>query len=149
MPIDRAEQLDDFGACHITRPEDIRDLFVPNFYFGCEADDPITSWAFKSQVNPFGVKLNAIFGSDIGHFDVPDMTAVLVEAYEGVEDGLITEDDFRDFVFANPVRFWTDVNPNFFTGTAVETQVQRFLGKAHFPLPLGEGEGEGTALGRR
>ena len=127
LPIDRAEQLDDFGACGITRPEDIRDLFVPNFYFGCEADDPITSWAFNRRANPFGVKLNAIFGSDIGHFDVPDMTEVLVEAYEGVEDGLITEDDFRDFVFANPVRFWTDVNPNFFTGTAVETQVQRFL----------------------
>jgi len=102
-------------------------LFVPNFYFGCEADDPITSWAFKSQVNPFGGRLNALFGSDIGHFDVPDMTEVLVEAYEGVADGLITEEDFRDFVFGNPVRFWTGLNPNFFKGTAVESQVQQFL----------------------
>ena len=76
--IDKTEKLDDFARCGIKRPEDIRDLFVPNFYFGCEADDPITSWAFKRQVNPFGVKLNTLFGSDIGHFDVPDMTEVLV-----------------------------------------------------------------------
>jgi hypothetical protein len=127
LPSDKAEQLDDFGRCGITRLEDIRDLFVPNFYFGCEADDPVTSWAFKSQVNPLGARLNTLFVSDIGHFDVPDMTDVLVEAYEGVEDGLITEEDFRDFVFANPVRFWAGVNPNFFKGTAVESQVQKFL----------------------
>ena len=124
---DKAAQPDDFAPCQIERPEDIRDLFVPNFYFGCEADDPINAWAFNRRVNPFGVRLNALFGSDIGHFDVPDMTEVLVEAYEGVEDGIITEEDFHDFVFANPVRFWTALNPNFFKGTAVETQVQKFL----------------------
>ena len=55
------------------------------------------------------------------------MTEVLVEAYEGVEDGIITEDDFRDFVFGNPVRFWAGMNPNFFKGTAIESQVQKFL----------------------
>ena len=47
-------QLDDFRACGIKKAQDIRDLFVPNFYFGCEADDPMTSWAFKNQVNPYG-----------------------------------------------------------------------------------------------
>jgi predicted TIM-barrel fold metal-dependent hydrolase len=125
--MERPEQLDDFGACGINKASDIRDLFVPNFYFGCEADDPVNSWAFKDSVNPYGAKLNAIFGSDIGHFDVPDMTEVLVEAYEGVEGGIITEDNFRDFVFGNPVRFWTAGNPNFFKGTAIESQVQQFL----------------------
>jgi hypothetical protein len=87
----------------------------------------VTSWAFQDKVNPYGAKLNPIFGSDIGHFDVPDMTKVLVEAYEGVEDGIITEDNFRDFVFGNPIRFWTAMNPNFFKGTVVESQVQKFL----------------------
>jgi predicted TIM-barrel fold metal-dependent hydrolase len=125
--MERPEQLDDFEACGIKKASDIRDLFAPNFYFGCEADDPVNSWAFKDNVNPYGAKLNAIFGSDIGHFDVPDMTEVLVEAYEGVEDGILTEDNFRDFVFGNPVRFWTAGNPNFFKGTAVESQVQKFL----------------------
>ena len=56
--------------------EDIRDLFVPNFYFGCEADDPINAMAFDTRKLPFGAKLNAIFSSDIGHWDVPDMTEV-------------------------------------------------------------------------
>jgi predicted TIM-barrel fold metal-dependent hydrolase len=125
--MERPEQLDDFAACGVKTAEDIRDLFVTNFYFGCEADDPVTSWAFKSNVNPFGAKLGALFGSDIGHFDVPDMTEVLVEAYEGVEDGTLSEEDFRDFVFGNPVRFWAGMNPNFFKGTAVESQVQKFL----------------------
>lgn len=125
--MDKPAQLDDFAACDIKKPQDIRDLFVPNFYFGCEADDPVTSWAFNRKVNPYGARLNTLFGSDIGHFDVPDMTEVLVEAYEGVEDGLMTEEDFRDFVFANPARFWTAVNPNFFKSTAVESQVHKFL----------------------
>jgi hypothetical protein len=34
-----------------------------------------------------------------------DMAHVVPEAYELVGDGLISEDDFRDFVCANAVRF--------------------------------------------
>jgi predicted TIM-barrel fold metal-dependent hydrolase len=131
--MERPEQLDDFAACKIKKAQDIRDLFVPNFYFGCEADDPVNSWAFKNNVNPYGARLNALFGSDIGHFDVPDMTEVLVEAYEGVEDGILTEEEFRDFVFGNPVRFWAGTNPNFFKGTAVESQVQKVLTETNHP----------------
>jgi len=33
---------------------------------------------------------------------------------------LISETDFRDFVFANPVRLWAGNNPDFFKGTVVE-----------------------------
>ena len=121
------DELDDFARCQIEQPQDIRDLFVPNFYFGCEADDPVNAWAFNTNVNPLGTKLNAVFGSDIGHFDVPNMTDVLGEAYEGVEDGVMTEDDFCEFVFANPVRLWTGMNPDFFKATAVEGQVNQFL----------------------
>jgi hypothetical protein len=68
-----------------------------------------------------------VFGSDIGHFDVPDMTQVLPEVYELVEHKLIDEQDFRDFVFANPVKLWAGNNPAFFKGTAVEAQVNRLL----------------------
>jgi predicted TIM-barrel fold metal-dependent hydrolase len=114
------EELDDFSACRIDRAETIRDLFVPSFYFGCEADDPINAWAFDRRKNPFGARLNTLFGSDIGHFDVPDTTEVVPEAYEMVEHGLIDADDFRDFTFANAVRFFGTVNPDFFRGTVVE-----------------------------
>ena len=111
--------LDDYSACKITRKEDWRDLYVTPFYFGCEADDRTNGWAFNARANPFGARLNAIFSSDIGHFDVPDMTKVLPEAYELVEDEVITSQDFRDFTFANVVRLFGTQNPKFFEGTAV------------------------------
>jgi hypothetical protein len=122
---DPDSSLDDFSACGIEHPEDIRELFVPRFYFGCESDDPMNSWAFRA--NSFGARLGAVFGSDIGHFDVPDMTKVLPEAYEQVEGKLIDEQDFRDFVLVNPVKLWAGNNPNFFKGTAVEAQADAIL----------------------
>jgi hypothetical protein len=53
------------------------------------------------------------------------MREVGEEAHELVDDGVITEEDFRDFVFANPARLWTDMNPDFFKGTVVEGQVAK------------------------
>ena len=124
--------LDDWAQCGIEKAEDIKDLFVENFYFGCEADDPINATAFNAKMNPFGARLKAIFSSDIGHWDVPDMEEVLEEAHEMVEHELITETDFRDFVFTNPTTLWTGTNPDFFKGTAVEDAVDKLLadGKA-------------------
>ena len=121
------EDLDDYFRCQITKKEDIRDLFVPRFYFGCEADDPTNAWAFNRQASPLRARLNALFSSDIGHFDVPDMTDVVPEAYELVEHGLLTDGDFQDFMFSNAVRFWGEVNPDFFKGTVVEKQAQEVL----------------------
>jgi predicted TIM-barrel fold metal-dependent hydrolase len=121
-----AEELDDFAVSGVTRPEDIRDIFQRNFYFGSEADDRMTAVAFDEKLNHFGIKLNAILGSDIGHWDVPDMNHVMVEAYEMVEDGHITEDDFRAFSFSNVVGMHTGMNPDFFKGTAVEAEVEKF-----------------------
>jgi predicted TIM-barrel fold metal-dependent hydrolase len=121
------EDMDDYFRCRIGKKEDIKDLFIPRFYFGCEADDPVNAWAFKRDANPMGARLNALFSSDIGHFDVPDMAAVVPEAYELVEHGLIDDNDFRDFMFTNAVRFWGEVNPDFFKGTAVEKQAAEVL----------------------
>ena len=121
------ENLDDYAACKITKKQDLRDLFVDSFYFGCEADDPVNAWAFNSKANPYGARINALFGSDIGHFDVQDMAGVVPEAYELLEDGLVNEGDFRDFTFANAVRFWGTANPNFFKGTAVEKEAAAVL----------------------
>src|SRR5207249_4409320 len=124
------EDVDGYFRCRIERKEDIRELFVPRFYFGCEADDPINAWAFNRRANPMGARLNAVFSSDIGHFDVPDMAAVVPEAYELVEHELITDEDFQDFMFTNAVRFWGEVNPDFFKGTVVETAVADVLARA-------------------
>jgi hypothetical protein len=124
------EHLDDYWRCEITRKEDFKDLYVNRYYFGCEADDPINAWAFNEKALPMGARLNAFFSSDIGHFDVPDMTEVVPEAYELVEHGLLDDDDFRDFTFANAVRFWGEVNPDFFKGTAVEREAAEVLAKS-------------------
>ena len=53
--------------------------------------------AFDARRNPGGVRLGALFGSDIGHWDVPLMEDVLGEVYEPVEkDGLPTgQSDLR------------------------------------------------------
>ena len=83
--------------------------------------------AFNTKATPFGAKLRAVFSSDIGHWDVPDMTEVTEEAYELVEHGMMTEADFREFVFVNPTKLWTDMNPDFFKGTRVEPAVTTLL----------------------
>jgi hypothetical protein len=106
---------------------------VPNFYFGCEPDDPVNAWAFHAKANPFNAKLHAIMGSDIGHFDCVDMTDVFTEAHELVDEGLMAEEDFCDFVFGNPVRLWASADPDFFKGTVVEKQAADYLARESAP----------------
>jgi hypothetical protein len=74
-------------------------------------------------------RLNAFFSSDIGHFDVPDMTEVVPEAYELVEHGLLDENDFRDFVFENAVRFWGEVTRTSSRAPWVEKQAAEVLAR--------------------
>jgi predicted TIM-barrel fold metal-dependent hydrolase len=122
-----ARDLDEFNLTGVERKEDFKRLYVERFFFGCEADDPINAWAFNDKVNPMGAKLKAVLASDIGHFDVTDITEIAEEAYEGVEHGLMSQDDFRAFVFENPVDLWTAGNPDFFKGTVVEAAVDKRL----------------------
>jgi predicted TIM-barrel fold metal-dependent hydrolase len=126
-PVEAEDTLDEWAACGITTAGDIKGLFTDRFYFGCEADDPLTSLAFNTRVNPFGAELRAMMGSDIAHWDVPDMSEVLAEAWEMVEHQWIDEDAFEAFTFTNPVRFYTGTNPTFFKGTVVEAAVDRML----------------------
>ncbi len=121
---ENAHELDDFAAAQISSADDLRTLFAERLYFGCEADDPTTAWAFDPRGK---TRLRPILGSDVGHFDVIDMSEVLEEAYELVDDGLITEADFRDFVFANTARLHTALNPDFFKGTVVEDAVAKHI----------------------
>jgi len=119
--------VDEFAAVQISRPEDLRDRFVPHFYFGCEADDRANAWGFATQLNPGGSRLNAVLGSDIGHWDVLDMRTVLVESRELVECGAITDTDFRDLVCDNAIRLHAGMNADFFAGTAVESYARTLM----------------------
>jgi hypothetical protein len=64
-----------------------------------------------------------VFSSDFTHFDVPDFAEVVPEAFEMLERGHMTEQDFREFTFTNAARLHTGNNPAFFAGTAVERAV--------------------------
>jgi hypothetical protein len=97
--------------------------FSRNLYFGCEADDRTIAFAF-SAANPFGTRLRPVFSSDLSHWDVPEMAGVLPEAYELVEEGLLSEQEFAEFVCENPARLLLGQNPDFFVGTAVEGAMQ-------------------------
>ena len=122
-------ELDDFRDSGITRPEDLRELF-DRFYFGCEADEATVGWAFAARTNPLGAVLKPVLGSDIGHWDVPDMTGVLPEALELVADGRIDADQFRAFACDNPIQLHAGMNPTFFDGTSVEGYARELVGSA-------------------
>ncbi|MDW3218001.1 MAG: amidohydrolase family protein [Acidimicrobiales bacterium] len=124
-PDEDQDTLDEWAESGIRSPDDIIELFRDRFYFGCEADDPMNALAYQRHLVPAGVRLRAIFASDIGHWDVPDFTGVLPEAFELVEDGLLDADDFRAFVFDDPVRLFTAGNPDFFAGTVVAADAAR------------------------
>jgi predicted TIM-barrel fold metal-dependent hydrolase len=116
---------DDFEASGVNSKDDVRAVFSGNFYFGCEADDRATMWAFDPRM---GVRLRPIFSSDFTHFDVPDFKEVIPEAYEMVERNFVTEQDFKEFTFTNAARLHTRNNPDFFKGTVVEQAVADELG---------------------
>lgn len=117
---------DDFTVSGVRGVDDIVEMFS-RFYIGCEADDRSVAWAFNTSINPRGSKVRAMFGSDVGHWDVTDVGDVVCEAQELLDEGLIDDDDFRDFMFVNPARLHAEVNPDFFKGTRVEGAVADLL----------------------
>ncbi len=121
------DDVDDFKESLINSPADIIDMFTRQFHFGCEADDPLTSLAYRSDLLPSGQTMKPIFASDIGHWDVPDMRHVLEEAWELVEEGRINEDQFEEFSCTNVTTMLLSVNPDFFSGTVVEKDLEPLI----------------------
>ena len=139
-PEDDPAVIDEFAVSGIERPEDVVDVFTRQYHFGCEADDPMNALAFDRRLHPYGATLRAVFASDIGHWDVPDTRDVLPEAWELVEHGLLTAEDFRAFTFGHAVSLWAGGNPGFFDGTVVETAAARELAtsdRTAVPSPAG------------
>jgi predicted TIM-barrel fold metal-dependent hydrolase len=128
--IERPQLFDEFAACAMKEIGDLRQLFVDPFYFGCEADDRMVSTAFNRRLNPLGQPLKAMFGSDIGHWDVLDATSILTEAWTLVEAKLLTLDNFRDLTFVNPAKLHLTMNPDYFAGTVVADAVKTLLPRA-------------------
>ncbi len=96
--------LDEFKTSGMHSPADIRAVFADRCFFGCEADDPLWALAFASEYH--GTRLNAMFASDLGHWDVRDARDVLPEAWELVERGHVSREAFRAFTYDNALRCW-------------------------------------------
>ena len=124
------DTIDEFAACGISQEKDIKGLFTDHFFFGCESDDRMVVTAFDPKLNKFGAKLKAFWGSDIGHWDVTDAALALSDAYGLFEEGLLNEQEFEDFMFTNGVLFHAGMNPDFFTGTVLESQANAVMGRA-------------------
>ena len=112
-----AETHEDFALSGVGGPDEIVELVSRGYAFGCEADDPLTGLAFDVDRLPGRRPLRAMFSSDIGHWDVPNMLDVLPELYEHIEHGWLDETAMRAFACDNAHRFYTDANPAFFAGT--------------------------------
>ena len=119
----------EFAEAGIDSKGDIRDVFEQRYFFGCEADDPMNAIAFDKEKIPMGARLNAIFASDIGHWDVPDFRGVLPEAWELVDDGHLDRDDFRAFTCDNAIELLAGARPDFFEVTVVEDYANKRLGR--------------------
>ena len=124
-PIVGDDVIDEFAESQVAGPDDIVRIFTDQYFFGCEADDPMAAMAFDRARNPQGAQLPALFASDIGHWDVPDFSRVVCEAWELVEREHLDLSDFRAFTFGNPVALWSGTNPDFFAGTIIEDAVAR------------------------
>ena len=94
-------------------------------FTGANAEQMLTRAAYDYVNNPRGAELQAIFASDIGHWDVQDFRDVLPEAWELVEHGALDEAQFRSFTFDNVASLMTATNPDFFKGTVVEDAVKQ------------------------
>jgi hypothetical protein len=121
-PDEDPAQLDEFVATGITSADDIRATFARQCFFGCEADDPMWALAFAPEYH--GTRLGAMFASDLGHWDVPDSRAVMPEAWELVEEGRVTPEQFRAFTFEHAVRLW---GGSVFDGTVIEADARRVV----------------------
>ena len=87
----------------------------------------MNSLAFNRRLLPHGIQLNAVFASDVSHWDVPDMRDVVPEAWELVDDGHLGKDEFRAFSFSNIAEMLTASKPDFFAGTVVAGAVADHL----------------------
>jgi hypothetical protein len=121
---DRATDRDEWALTGVRDEHDFARIFG-NFYFGCEADDLSVHRALDARANPMRTRLQPIFSSDIGHWDVPDISTVLLESHKLVDKELLSDDDYRDFVFAYPAQLHLKADPEFFAGTAIAGSVAK------------------------
>jgi len=129
----RPAQLDEFAAAGVDSVQDLIEPFAERSFFGCEADDPLMPLAFDLTVAHRSVSLRPMLGTDVSHWDAPVMAAVLPEAYEAVEEGRLTHEQFRAFSFTNAVLLHGGMDPSFFEGTVCAREAAQVLEEMEHP----------------
>lgn len=124
----RPTELDEFAQAHVQSASDITEVLAQRSFFGCEADDPLVPLAFDLKIAHRPVTLRPILGTDVSHWDAPVMNEVLPEAYEALEEGTVTAEQFKAFVFDNAVALHGGMNPSFFDQTVCEKEAKAVLG---------------------
>lgn len=117
-PADGDRLLDDFSKSGIGRVSDVDDMF-DRFYFGCEADDVYAVLAFDTKISQRSPQLNALFSSDIGHWDVPNAQDVVPGVSSLHADGLLDDDAYAALTHVNVIRAHGGMRDDFFDGTRV------------------------------
>jgi hypothetical protein len=80
-----------------------------------------TQWHSIHLEFQFEAKLKPLYGSDIGYWDVPDMSNIAEAPPPTASSASQTGN--QSLLFDNAISFWTANNPNFFKGTRVEAVV--------------------------
>src|SRR5260370_4655854 len=124
---DRAADRDEWASTGVREEHDFARIFA-NFYFGCEADDLSVYRALDARGNPMRARLQPIFSSGIGRWHVSAISAVLLESHRLVDKGILTDADYRDFVFTYPAQLHLKANPEFFADTAITSSVTQLKG---------------------
>jgi predicted TIM-barrel fold metal-dependent hydrolase len=123
QPVRKDDLVDEFEPSGIDGFETIARIFRDQFFAGCEADDPLTCLAFDERL---GSGVGVLLGSDLGHWDAPDATELLADAWDHVERGLLTEEQLRRVTFDDPVRAWAGPGLGPFAGTTLEPEIRRW-----------------------
>ena len=84
--------------------------------------------ALDGPGNKCGVALRPVFSSDIGHWDVPELTDPVPSSWKLVESGRLSREGFRRFTFELPAGLHLSMNPAFFAGTSVEAATRSLVG---------------------
>ena len=114
----KPDDIDEFSAMHVQSESDIIELVAPRMWFGCEPDDRTVAAAFAEH-NGLGTDFNVMLGSDISHFDTPEMDQVVPSACRLVEKGLLSEAQLKALLCDNAARLFTHADRDFFAGTTV------------------------------
>jgi hypothetical protein len=127
VPDDAEWIRDEFADALIDDKYELKEMFENQLFFGCESDDLSVYRATNSKGNAMHARLRPLFSSDAGHFDLWDIRTAVPTSHKMVEEGLLDDNDYRQFVFDNPVRLFGSMNPNFYKGTTVEAEAQAVL----------------------